>query len=203
MRQKLYSLIKDKLFSISDSLGEKIIKHVDLYNSQLAYIVEEQPFSTPAVFIEFSEINYLHQLHGVNEADVYIRLHVITDSRIARWEDAINVFSLLKQINIALFGLSSNDGIGALTLRNSITDSNFDELQHNIETYVTHITDYSVANPTKWLLITGYWNDMANFKDNAFWKDTEYSTTQTKVKLNLKPKRLWMMATGKYDDKGE
>lgn len=198
MRKKLYSLVKDKLLSIVDASGENIIKHVDLYNSQMAYIVEEQPFPTPAVFIEFSEINYLHQLHGINEADVSIRLHVITDSRLAHWEDAVNVFDLLSQINVALFGLSSNEGIGAFTLSNSITDSNFDELQHNIETYITHITDYSVPNPTKWILVTGYWNDLNNFKDSVFWKDNENSLSQTKIKLNLKPHRLWLLATGKW-----
>lgn len=185
MRKKLYSLVKDKLLSIVDASGENIIKHVDLYNSQLAYIVEEQPFPTPAVFIEFSEINYLHQLQGLNEADVSIRLHVITDSRIGHWAEAINVFDLLNKINIALFGLSA-EGIGALTLRNSITDSNFDELQHNIETYVTHITDYSVANPTEWLIVTGFWKDVANYKDNAFWKDFKNASSQTKIKLNIK-----------------
>lgn len=186
MRKKLYSLVKDKLLSIVDASGENIIKHVDLYNSQIVYIVEEQPFSTPAVFIEFSEINYLHQLKGVNEADVSIRLHVITDSRLAHWEDAVNVFDLLSQINIALFGLSSNEGIGAFTLSNSITDSNFDELQHNIETYVTHITDNSVLNPMEWLLSTGCWKDIANHKDNAFWKDFKNTASQTKIKLTIK-----------------
>lgn len=185
MRKKLYTLIKEKLFSILDEKGEAIIKHVDLYNSQLAYIVEEQPFYTPAVFIEFSDINYLHQLQGVMEADVSIRLHVITDSRVGRWEDVTNVFDLLSRINVALFGLSA-DGIGALTLRNSVTDSNFDELQHNIETYITHITDNSILNPTEWLLSTGFWKDVGNYKDNAFWKDNKNSSSQTKVKLNMK-----------------
>lgn len=203
MRKKLYTLIKDKLFAITDDNGEQVIKTVDLYNSQMMYIQQEQPFLTPAVLIEFNDINYLHQLHGVKEANVEIRLHVITDSRVGHWQDALNVFDLLSNINIALFGLSSNEGIGALTLTNSVTDHEFDELQHNIETYTTHITDYSVQNPKEWLLLRGFWDDFAHWKDNAFWKDEQNSKSSVKVKLNIQPKRLFVLATGYYDDKGD
>ncbi|MBQ9254996.1 MAG: hypothetical protein IJ180_09520 [Bacteroidales bacterium] len=187
MRKKLFKLIKEKLFSIIDTNGDQVIKHVDLYNSQMMYIQQEQPFLTPAVFIEFSDISWKHQLHGVKEATINIRLHVITDSRVGHWQDAINVFDLLSIININLYSLSSNEGIGAFTLTNSITDSDFDELQHNIETYTTHITDNSVQNPIIWLLITGYWNDVANWKDNAFWKDDINSSAGIKVKLKIRP----------------
>lgn len=44
---------------------------------------------------------------------------------------------------------------------------------------------------------------MANFKDNTFWKDDDLSKTQTKVKLNLKPNRLWLLATGSWNEPGE
>lgn len=146
MRKRLFELVSEKLLSLTDNNGEQVIKHVDLYNSQIAYIQQEQAFFTPAVFIEFADISWQHQLQGITEADINIRLHVITDSRVGRWSDVLNIFELLRDINIALYGLSSNDGVGALTLTGSITDSDFDELQHNIETYTTHVTDRSVLD---------------------------------------------------------
>lgn len=139
MRATIYNQITAALQGIAE------IAHVGLWNNQMQYIAEEQPFDTPAVFIEFDPIEWQHLLHGVREAVVTIRLHVITDSRVGTWSDTIAVFNLLDSINAELHGLhhttSNGSVMDALTLVNSTTDHNFDELQENVETYTCHITD--------------------------------------------------------------
>ena len=147
MRKVIYQQIKQTLLSIVDQNQNPVIQHVDLWNQQTLYAQEEQPFYTPAVFIEFPDINWQHLPHGVREADIQVSLHVVTDSRVGHWEDAADRFELLDTINAALHGLSWQDDDGnamnPLTSSISSTDSDFDELQDNIEVYTTHVVDTS------------------------------------------------------------
>ncbi|MCM1035551.1 MAG: hypothetical protein NC038_05585 [Paludibacter sp.] len=141
MRKTLYKQITAALEMLPE------IAHIDLFNNQLTYSEGEQPFLTPAVLIEFDAIEWRHLLHGVREAAIQIHLHVITDSRVSPWAENIKVFDLLDRINHTLHGLHAMDENGsimdALTLAQSSTDHDFDELQDNIETYQCHVTDRS------------------------------------------------------------
>lgn len=145
MRKTIYNVLATALANVSG------VEHVGLWNNQLQYIEKEQPFNTPAVFVEFSPIQWQHLLHGVREAAVTVTLHVVTDSRVGTWADVINVFDLLDCINAALHGLHSVSPLGgqggsvmdALTLTTSTTDHNFDELRDDVETYQCHVTDNS------------------------------------------------------------
>ncbi len=146
MRALVYNTIKSALESIVDQEQKRVIKHIDLFNHQLDYAEEEQPFETPAVLVEFQPIVWMHQLHGVRDADFTVNLHVITDSRVGKWEDTVAVFELLDTINRTLHGIGSSTALGtmnALTCTQSTTDHNFDELQDNIETYTCHVSDHS------------------------------------------------------------
>jgi hypothetical protein len=155
MRKQLYNMIKDRLLSILDEQGMPIIKEVNFWNEQLYYIQEEKPFNMPAVFIEFKEINYVHLLKGINEADVQVTLHILIPSTISSWENiigtdnTIGAFDIIELINKALFNFGTHNdedvNIGALTLLSSITDHDFDEIFHDQETYVTHIKDSSAS----------------------------------------------------------
>lgn len=147
MRKIIYQTIENALLSILDENQQPVINHVSLWNNQLLYAEEEQPFNTPAVFIEFRDIPWNILPHGRREALVTVILHVVTDSRLGRWSEAVEVFDLLDQINAALHGLTYSDENGnamdALTCTLSSTDSSFDELQDNTERYTTHVTDTS------------------------------------------------------------
>ena len=147
MRKIIYQTIENALLSILDENQQPVINHVSLWNNQLLYAEEEQPFNTPAVFIEFRDIPWSILPHGRREALVTVILHVVTDSRLGRWSEAVEVFDLLDQINAALHGLTYSDENGntmdSLTCTLSSTDSSFDELQDNIESYTTHVTDTS------------------------------------------------------------
>lgn len=52
MRTLLYNLIKEAIMAKGD------IKHFALWNRQVEFIQSEQPFKTPAVFLEISRINW-------------------------------------------------------------------------------------------------------------------------------------------------
>ena len=56
MRKIIYQTIENALLPILDENQQPVINHVSLWNNQLLYAEEEQPFNTPAVFIEFRDI---------------------------------------------------------------------------------------------------------------------------------------------------
>ena len=139
MRKTLYTLIKDTLQNIDD------IKHIDLWNNQVGMAEEEQAFNTPAVFVEFDPIAWQHLPHGVREAVITIHLHLVTDTRVGKWEDAMERLELSDTINKTLHRLTLNteDGsqMNSLIHRRSDTDHNFDELAYDTDTYQCHIID--------------------------------------------------------------
>lgn len=173
MRAVIYKLIQEALQSLIID-NKAAILHIDLFNEQVLYSEEEQAFYTPAVFIEFGTIDWQKQLHGVRDAVVTVRLHIVTDCRAGRWEDALNRLKLCDNINRQLHALNATiQGIGVeeieenfsvskntdtrqldrpcsvindITLYRSTTNHNFGELADDIEEYQCHITDASAYN---------------------------------------------------------
>lgn len=141
MRKTVYNAIAAALEAVPG------VAHVGLWNSQLLHAGEEQPFAVPAVFIEFDPIEWRHLLHGVREAAMGVRLHVVTDSRVGTWAEAVGAFALLDRINAALHGLhrveADGSAMDALTLEASATDHDFGELRDDVESYSCHVTDRS------------------------------------------------------------
>jgi hypothetical protein len=68
---------------------------VDLWNDQMRFIEEEPPFALPAVFVEFLPIRWTILTNDEYEADIALRLHILTDSRVQKWEDSISTFDLM------------------------------------------------------------------------------------------------------------
>ena len=142
MRSKIYHVLESALLSLKGDEGKSIIQHVDVWNNQVAFSEEEQPFYTPAVFIEFSQINWKSQSRGVIDAEVDIALHFVTDSRVGNWSDTLEVFDLIDQVPSVLAqtqDAGDNFSIAPFTRISSTSDHDFDELQDNIEVYRTHI----------------------------------------------------------------
>lgn len=142
MRKIIFESIRTALTAIPE------IKMVELWNNQLAYAEEEQPFNTPAVFIEFGTISWNQLPLGAREATIDVMLHVVTDSRVSSWSDVIDTFDLIDKIHSSLHGLHelAEDGsvMDTLTCSRSITDHDFDELQDNVEVYQCHVTKKSL-----------------------------------------------------------
>ena len=140
MRAAIYNLI-------ASALPESVC-HIDLWNEQRLFAETEQPFQTPAVFIEFTDIQWTQQLHGVRDAVVGVRLHIVTDSRVGDWSDVLDSLALSDDIASALHGLHNQLGIDSLTLVGTHTDHNFDELRDDIETYQCHVTQTPTQDGT-------------------------------------------------------
>lgn len=146
MRKTIYHAIRQALERMEDESGHAVLSHIDLWNQQVSNSEEEQPFGTPAVFVEFSPIQWAYLAHGVREATVQITLHVVTDSRVGRWQDAISALDLCDNIHRTLFGLTYKDNVHTMnTLMHvqSITDHDFGELQDNQEIYTCLVCDAS------------------------------------------------------------
>lgn len=137
MRKVIYNAIQEALATIPD------VKTVGLWNNQVSYAEEEQPFEVPAVFIEFGTIDWRDFLCGTREAVIDVKLHVVTDSRVSPWSDTLATFDLIDTIHAKLHALHSveEDGsvMDSLTAIQSITDHDFDELQDNVEVYECHV----------------------------------------------------------------
>ena len=170
MRAAIFQLIHERLQMLQDG-DAPVIRHYDIFNEQVVYSEQEQPFLCPAVFVKFSDIDWQKQLHGVREAVVTVRLHVVIDTRVGRWQDTVAQLSLLDDINRALhsaYQVGADDAIGNMaveesfsvahaansnqrppsvindiTLHRSITDHDFGELADHIEEYQCHVTDTS------------------------------------------------------------
>jgi hypothetical protein len=159
MRKFIYQSIVDRLKEIKDDGGESIIKHFDLWNNNLEYVEEEQPFLTPAVFVELQPVVWRHQGKGVREAAVNVVLHVITQRNMPMADGSqyaelsLTFFDLLTEINCCLYGYAKTGeyfGHDALTGVQSVTDHDCGELRHDVETFSCHAVDASaMPNPQK------------------------------------------------------
>ena len=77
MITEIYNAITDAIKAIDGVL----IKHIDLWNLNVEFIEEDEPWDRPAVFVEFGEIAwepYKGPVKGINGKGE-ILLHIVTD----------------------------------------------------------------------------------------------------------------------------
>ena len=78
MKKQIYLDIKNRLKTILGPDEQPLFRHFDLWNQNVAFIEQETPFEVPAIFIEFSELQW-HQLGSrCADADLTIRIHIVT-----------------------------------------------------------------------------------------------------------------------------
>lgn len=125
MRKELYQKLKDCLGSLES------VKYVALWNHNVEYIEQEQPWECPAVFIEILPLEWRcvvpgHEYHSV----VTLRLHIVYD-----WsENEMNDFDLSSEIAKAVIGLEG-DGFSPLEPVGSATNHNHEQIVEDIDTY--------------------------------------------------------------------
>ena len=78
MLDSLYQDLSAAILSIVDDNNNPVFRHIDLWNQQVEYIEKEQPFDTPALFIEFSTIDWQQQLQAAQDAPIEITIHIVT-----------------------------------------------------------------------------------------------------------------------------
>jgi hypothetical protein len=147
---KLIQLDADGEYVVANEIDEdlSVIKHFDIWNENLTEVYEEQPFYMPAVFIEFKQIDWGLLGKRVREAVFNINMHLITQRnmptahQVGYESDALKVFDLLSIINNCLHGFTGTN-IGPFTNVASITDHNFEEIMHNIESFSAYVIDKS------------------------------------------------------------
>ena len=150
MRKQLYLGIIEQLKTLKDEKGEQRIKSFDLWNEQVDFIEEEEPFDTPAIFIEFLPMEWKMLGGRVQQADVSVRLHVVTpwagsgsDGSLYQ-EQALQRFDLLEQVNTCLFNYEKRSERGDFCMFRrtaSATNHNHGELVEDIETFTCQVME--------------------------------------------------------------
>ena len=147
MRKELYESLKERLLSrlkevngermvlMSDAEAElyadreSVVKHVDLWNQNVVFVEQDEPWERPAVFVEFAPIEWKAVQSGVEwTTRSRVILHVVTDWKGADVFELPNLLhELLEDFGGAVFG--------HLHLVESQTNHNHEELVESIEIY--------------------------------------------------------------------
>ncbi len=158
MRPQLFNQLKTFVLNIKDKNEQPIFKHFDLWSENLIHIEQEQPFYTPAVFVEFPPIQWKTLPHLNREAAIDFHLHILVhvNSPIPTQPNGTGttaldalVFSdiLYQGLQKQFADISEHHGItiNALTLETSEIEHDFEEILHLTDTYSCHITDRSAT----------------------------------------------------------
>ena len=150
MRAFLYQTIENTIAGLKDEKGQPLFPTVDLWNEQVDFAEQEEPYDTPAVFIEFMSIPWKSMGGGVQMADTVVRLHVVTTWKGSSRqgsptrEESMTRFTLLERLTDALTGIKNSDGrhhVDMVRRRQSETNHNHEELVEDIEDMDMHLTD--------------------------------------------------------------
>ena len=142
---------KELFKSIAQCIATSVpaVKFIDLWNEHLTEITATTAWPTPSVFIEFEPYEVKQLANHVTQADVPVRLHIITRTKTytagtadSRLDDALDYFDLIDDIHMALANLNGQN-FATLMLTDSVTNHNRAELIESVERYVTRCVDYS------------------------------------------------------------
>lgn len=148
MRLQIYKAICDRLTAqVPD------IKHIDLWNNNIAVLSGGAVWPRPAVFVEFEAIEWRQQQNRARMADIAVRLHVVTDavsyngSTDPKQDSALAFLDLLNKVNAAMQGLRRENFAGFM-LTTSATNHDHAELIESVERYITRAQDTTAMIPT-------------------------------------------------------
>lgn len=151
MRKELYKAIADRLFLIAadgsmidpeaEEQPDRLIKYVDLWNHNVEFLDEEQPWARPAVFVEFTPIVWDVIKPGREyRSKPVVNLHIVTDwagdasAGSELQDDALKVLDYSEIIHKALQGLEG-EHFNRFDLAETHTNHNHEEIVESIEVY--------------------------------------------------------------------
>jgi hypothetical protein len=151
MRKELYKAIADRLFLIAsdgsmidpeaEEQPERLIKYVDLWNHNVEFLDEEQPWARPAVFVEFTPIVWDVIKPGREyRSKPVVNLHIVTDwagdasAGSELQDDALKVLDYSGIIHKALQGLKG-EHFNRFDLAETHTNHNHEEIVESVEIY--------------------------------------------------------------------
>lgn len=82
MTKEIYNALANALANVTDNDGNPVFRHIDLWNTQVEFLEQEQPFEMPACFIEIAPIQWQQLGGGAQQAAIDISLHIVT-----RWHE--------------------------------------------------------------------------------------------------------------------
>jgi len=148
MRKQLYLDIKERLKTVKDKSDNQLFQHFDIWNRQVEFIENETPFTCPAVFVEFSTMDWQTRGNRVQECDLIVRLHVVTEwhADTADYspteQQALEFLDIIDRMVAVMQGFSTNYMNGWLR-KQSITNHDHEYYVDNIEEYICNLRDTS------------------------------------------------------------
>lgn len=139
MIQELYDKLTGALLQVG---GGGVIRHIDLWNQNVAFIDEDEAWARPAVFIEFGHIGwdpYKGPANGMKGKGELL-LHVVTDWKGSAAtgsldrEETLMDYDLLNMIFRQVNGLRGETFRNIGILRTEI-NHNHEDILENIEVY--------------------------------------------------------------------
>lgn len=167
MIRYLYLALEKMLLAINDEKPkpQPVFKHCDLWNLQVEFLEKEAPFQTPAVFVEFTDIQWRTDGQHIQDADLTIRLHIVTPWYANTASDVIDrevratALSYLDIPTVVFRQLHGKHGtvaddsdpshpillgnFNALTRTASTVNHNHERFVDSVETYQCHLKDLS------------------------------------------------------------
>ena len=179
MIRYLYLALEEKLLAITDEQEnpQPLFKHCDLWNRQVEFLEQETPFETPAVFVEFTNIEWRTLGQHVQEADLTVRFHIVTPwyantaSNVQNADVRATALSYLDIPTVLFRQLHGQHGtvavpvetqdqeetpsppkvigtFNALVRTSSTVNHNHERFVDSVETYQCHLKVLSFAVPT-------------------------------------------------------
>lgn len=142
MYKNLYLDIVEALKPIKASDNSQLFKHFDIWNRNVEFLEQDQPFICPACFVEFIPIKWNSLGNKVQEATTTIQLHIVTE-----WLSQTADNSPVKEIMLEYLDIP-NQILSALhckTLPNTTTSAlvrTSSNINHNHERYVDSVEEY-------------------------------------------------------------
>jgi hypothetical protein len=145
MRKTIYLAIVERLKAAK--LG---ILHFGLWNNDIERLTSLKAFRTPAVLVEFEPVEWRQRSMGARDANVRIRLHVMSKT-LATPEDggkyqaqALAHIDRAEGVNAAIQGLNG-DNFNGFALVGIIPDHAHETVIHEELIYTTNVVDTSAA----------------------------------------------------------
>ncbi|MCX6277680.1 MAG: hypothetical protein NT004_06265 [Bacteroidetes bacterium] len=152
MRKQFYLDLVERLKGIvlvSDGAVETpLIKHFDLWNKQLEFLQKERPFNFPAVFVEFGQLEYRQLGLQAQEADLTVRLHIVSKTLTGSADSAVYQHTFLSHLDLIdtihyCLACWNTDYSGPMIRIQGIPNHDHEQIIEEIEVYKLKITDMS------------------------------------------------------------
>lgn len=153
MRKKLYLAVAQALLSMTDDKGDQLVKYVNMWNQNVDFIDEEEPWERPAVFVEFMPIVWERtKTSGLLHANAQLKLHIVTDYKGdygATGVDniptaSLEQFDLPEKISKQMTGLRG-ESFCNMWLVESTTNHNHEEVVEVVDTYKFSCDEWTCA----------------------------------------------------------